>query len=180
MAGAPVELTSLADLPAVAEPDETGETFRDNARLKALFYDRHRAASGGAAALTVAEDSGLVIDALGGEPGVHSARFLGADATYAQRFDQILCRLGAGQSRTARFVCALCAVRDGQVVFETQGAVEGEIAPAPSGAAGFGYDPIFYYPAYGSTLAEVSEDEKLRVAHRGQAFRALRSWIRSS
>jgi XTP/dITP diphosphohydrolase len=177
LAGAPVELTSLADLPAVAEPYEAGETFRENAQLKALFYDRHRAASGAPVGLTVAEDSGLVVDGLGGEPGVRSARFLGADATYAQRFDEILRRLSGGHTRTARFVCALCAVRDGQIVFETEGTVEGEIAAAPSGAAGFGYDPIFYFPPYGCTLADVNEEDKLRVAHRGEAFRALRSWL---
>lgn len=176
LSGVPVELSSLADIPPVAEPDETGDTFRDNARLKAIYYDRHRAAHG-APALTVAEDSGLVVDGLDGEPGVRSARFLGADATYTQRFDEILRRLGTDRPRTARFVCALCVVRDGAVVFETEGTVEGEIAEAPSGTSGFGYDPIFYFPPYGSTLAEVSEEDKLRVAHRGEAFRAFRSWL---
>jgi XTP/dITP diphosphohydrolase len=173
LSGTPVDLCSLADLPAVPEPEETGETFRDNARLKALYYDRQHAQP----MLTVAEDSGLVIDGLDGEPGVRSARFLGPDATYAQRFDEILRRLGTDRSRRARFVCALCAVRDGTIVFETEGTVEGEIASAPSGSAGFGYDPIFYFPPYGSTLAEVSESEKLRIAHRGQAFRAFRAWL---
>lgn len=177
LAGTAVELTSLADLPPIAEPEETGETFAENARLKALYYDRHRAAAGAPAALTVAEDSGLVVDALGGEPGVRSARFLGADASYQSRFDEILRRLGGGQPRTARFVCALCAVRDGTVVFETEGRVEGEIAHAPGGQAGFGYDPIFFFPPFGSTLAEVTEEEKLRVAHRGEAFRALGRWL---
>ena len=173
LAGTPADLWSLADLPAVPEPEETGETFRDNARLKALYYDRQHAQP----MLTVAEDSGLVIDGLDGEPGVRSARFLGPDATYAQRFEEILRRLGTERSRRARFVCALCAVRDGSIVFETEGTVEGEIASAPSGSAGFGYDPIFYFPPYGSTLAEVSEPEKLRIAHRGQAFREFRAWL---
>ena len=177
LAGAPVDLRSLADLPAVPEPDETGDTFRDNARLKARYYDRQNPPHVAEPVLTVAEDSGLVIDGLGGEPGVRSARFLGADATYAQRFDEILRRLGADRSRRARFVCALCVVRNGEIVFETEGTVEGEIAAAPSGTAGFGYDPIFYFPPYGSTLADVTEEEKLRVAHRGEAFRAFRSWL---
>jgi XTP/dITP diphosphohydrolase len=177
LAGAPVDLRSLADLPAVPEPDETGDTFRDNARLKARYYDRQNPPHVAEPALTVAEDSGLVIDGLGGEPGVRSARFLGADATYAQRFDEILRRLGTERSRRARFVCALCVVRDGEIVFETEGTVEGEIAAAPSGTAGFGYDPIFYFPPYGSTLADVTEEEKLRIAHRGEAFRAFRSWL---
>jgi XTP/dITP diphosphohydrolase len=173
LSGTPVDLRSLADLPAVPEPEETGDTFRENARLKALYYDRQHAEP----RLTVAEDSGLVIDGLDGEPGVRSARFLGPDATYAQRFEEILRRLGTNRSRRARFVCALCAVRDGTIVFETEGTVEGEIAAAPSGTAGFGYDPIFYFPPYGSTLADVSEPEKLRIAHRGQAFRAFRDWL---
>jgi XTP/dITP diphosphohydrolase len=177
LAGAPVDLRSLADLPAVPEPDETGDTFRDNARLKARYYDRQNPPHVAEPALTVAEDSGLVIDGLGGEPGVRSARFLGADATYAQRFDEILRRLGTERSRRARFVCALCVVRDGEIVFETEGTVEGEITAAPSGTAGFGYDPIFYFPPYGSTLADVTEEEKLRIAHRGEAFRAFRSWL---
>jgi XTP/dITP diphosphohydrolase len=183
LSGAPVELSSLADLPDVAEPEETGGTFRDNARLKALYYDRHRAAHSGSSGrdqprvLTVAEDSGLVIDGLDGEPGVRSARFLGAEASYAQRFDEILRRLGTDRSRRARFVCALCVVRNGEIVFETEGTVEGEIAQAPSGTAGFGYDPIFYFPPYGSTLADVTEAEKLRVAHRGEAFRAFATWL---
>jgi XTP/dITP diphosphohydrolase len=177
LAGAPVDLRSLADLPAVPEPDETGDTFRDNARLKARYYDRQNPPHVAEPALTVAEDSGLVIDGLGGEPGVRSARFLGADATYAQRFDEILLRLGTERSRRARFVCALCVVRDGEIVFETEGTVEGEITAAPSGTAGFGYDPIFYFPPYGSTLADVTEEEKLRIAHRGEAFRAFRSWL---
>jgi XTP/dITP diphosphohydrolase len=178
LAGAPVDLRSLADLPAVPEPDETGDTFRDNARLKARYYDRQNPPHVAEPALTVAEDSGLVIDGLGGEPGVRSARFLGADATYAQRFDEILRRLGTERSRRARFVCALCVVRDGEIVFETEGTVEGEITAAPSGTVGFGYDPIFYFPPYGSTLADVTEEEKLRIAHRGEAFRAFRSWLK--
>jgi XTP/dITP diphosphohydrolase len=127
----------------------------------------------------VAEDSGLVIDALDGEPGVRSARFLRPDATYPERFAEIFRRLEARpeRPRTARFVCALALVRDGKVVYETTGTVEGEIARAARGSAGFGYDPIFYYPPYDSTLAEVTEEEKLRVAHRGQAFRSLARWL---
>jgi len=130
--------------------------------------------------LVVAEDSGLVIDALEGEPGVRSARFLRPDATYAERFAEIFRRLEQvpQRPRTARFVCALAVVRDGVVVFETTGRIEGEIAREPRGDRGFGYDPIFYYPPYGSTLAEVTEEEKLRVAHRGEAFRSLAKWLK--
>jgi XTP/dITP diphosphohydrolase len=172
-----VDLLGLGDLPPIEEPVETGATFHDNARLKALYYAAHASRTLQPTATTVAEDSGLVIDALGGEPGVHSARYLGADATYAKRFAEILSRLRT-QPRpwTARFVCALAVVERGDIVFETAGVVEGEITE-PRGSAGFGYDPIFYYPAFGKTLAEVEEADKLSVAHRGAAFRALKTWL---
>lgn len=183
LADARVELLSLADRPAVAEPEETGDTFQDNARQKALFYDRHVTEPMGWAfqpTLTVAEDSGLVVDALDGEPGVRSARFLRPDATYPERFEEILRRLGdrPGAPRTARFICAMSVVLGGEIVFETTGTVEGEIAERPRGSAGFGYDPLFYFPPYGCTLGEVSNEQKLEVAHRGQAFRALAGWLR--
>jgi XTP/dITP diphosphohydrolase len=196
LADAPVELVGLDALPPIQEPEETGQTFQANAALKALHYDRAASAIRRklqvvaamdssfnvrrTTNLVVAEDSGLVVDALDGQPGVRSARFLRPDASYPERFAEILRRLDArpGRPRTARFVCAVAVVRDGTVVFETTGTVEGEIARAPRGNAGFGYDPIFYYPPYGSTLAEVSEDEKLRVAHRGEAFRSLAKWLK--
>jgi XTP/dITP diphosphohydrolase len=176
LADASIELVGLDTFLPIEEPEETGDTFEANARLKALYYER---IAGAPCDLTVAEDSGLVIDALDGEPGVRSARFLRPDATYPERFAEIFRRLDARplNTRAARFVCALAVVRKGGVVFETTGTVEGEIAREARGEAGFGYDPIFYYPAYGTTLAEVTEDEKLRVAHRGQAFRALARWL---
>jgi XTP/dITP diphosphohydrolase len=169
----PCDLLTLADLPPVAEPEETGPTFADNARLKARYYAAHTGL------LTVAEDSGLSIDALDGEPGVHSARYLRPDASYQERFEAILAGLAAlpDSPRSARFVCAV-AVADGDaIVFETTGVVDGEIAAAPAGGGGFGYDPIFHYPPYGATLAEVPAEAKLAVAHRGRAFRALAAWL---
>jgi XTP/dITP diphosphohydrolase len=171
-----VDLVSLADIPPVPEPEETGRTFEENARLKARYYAEH------AQLPTVAEDSGLVIDAMDGEPGVHSARFLGATATYQERFAEIYRRLSARPAapRTARFVCALAFVRDGRVAFETTMSVEGEIADRPSGGGGFGYDPIFYFPPYHSTLADVDQQAKLAVAHRGKAFRAFAAWLAGS
>ena len=179
--GAAVELITLADLPRIEEPEETGATFADNARLKARHYANEAAAHlNDPTLLTVAEDSGLCVDALDGEPGVTSARFLRADASYQERFDEIHRRLAArpDRARTARFICALAAVRGGDVVFETTGTVEGEISPQPRGTHGFGYDPIFLYPPYGRTLAEVNDELKLRVAHRGHAFRKLAEWLR--
>jgi XTP/dITP diphosphohydrolase len=170
---ASIEVIGLDAFPPVAEPEETGDTFEANARLKALHYAAHTKQ------LTVAEDSGLEIDALDGEPGVRSARFLGVDASYEERFAEILRRLDGRpeRPRTARFVAALAVVDRGNVLFETRGTVEGEIAAAPRGEAGFGYDPIFFYPPYGCTLAEVTERRKIAVAHRGQAFRALAEWL---
>ncbi len=179
LAGAPVTLLSLADLPPIEEPEETGRTFEENARLKALYYDARAAGAEGGPTLTVAEDSGLVIDALDGEPGVHSARFMGADASYSDRFREIYRRLAERPDRPhiARFVCALALVCGGRVLSETTGVVEGEIARTPSGSGGFGYDPIFYYPAYAATLADVTQAQKSAVAHRGYAFRALGEWL---
>ncbi len=176
MAGVAVRLTSLADLPSIEDPDETGTTLEENARLKAHYYC---ARSG---LWTVAEDSGLVIDALGGEPGVRSARYLRADATYPERFADIYRRLDSRREapRSARFVAALASVEDGRITYETTGVVEGRIADAPRGSGGFGYDPIFFYPPYGRTLAEVTEPEKIAVAHRGIAFRRFAEWIRSN
>src|SRR5262245_44451659 len=174
MAGAPVQLLSLADLPPVDEPEETGDTFEENARLKARYYAER------SGLWTVAEDSGLVIDALGGEPGVRSARFLRPDATYPERFAEIFARLGAqpAQPRTARFVAAVASGESRRIVYESTGVVEGEITGAPKGSGGFGYDPIFSYPPYGRTLAEVSDAEKIAVAHRGIAFRAFAQWVK--
>ena len=164
----PLRLLTLSDWPPIDEPAETGRTFRENAALKA----RHYAAATGL--LTVAEDSGLEIDALGGAPGIESARFGGADTPYPRKFALIYDALrAAGRVESpARFVCALALVDGDRVIFEARGTVEGRIAPAPKGEGGFGYDPIFFYPPFGCTLAEAA-DRKSAVSHRGQAFRAL-------
>ena len=169
--GLPLEIVTLPDLAPVAEPDETGRTFAENARQKAAAY--HRAAG----MPTVAEDSGLAIDALGGRPGVESARYPGA--TYADKFANLYRELAPHpRPWTARFVCALAFVDAGPApVFECEATVEGEIAPAPAGSHGFGYDPIFFYPPYGATLGEVDDARKLAVAHRGKAFRQFRAWL---
>ncbi len=174
LADAPVELVSLDQFSGVVEPDETGATFAENARLKALYYNQ---ATGLPA---VADDSGLVIDALGGEPGVHSARWHGDH--YPTKFAVIYGRLkdqGLGTS-PARFVAHIAVADGGHVRFEATGVVEGLIAPEPRGEHGFGYDPIFYYPAYGCTLGQVEGARKAAVSHRGQAFRQLVDWIRSN
>jgi XTP/dITP diphosphohydrolase len=186
LADAPVDLLGLADFAPVPEPDETGATFEENARLKALYYDDRIFPSAPDAAdtrpCTVAEDSGLVVDGLDGEPGVRSARFLRPDASYPERFAEIFRRLAEhpDRPRTARFVAALAVARGGRIVYETTGIIEGEIAAAPAGTGGFGYDPIFHYPPYATTLADVTEEQKLRVAHRGVAFRAFAGWLKTA
>jgi XTP/dITP diphosphohydrolase len=183
LAHLPLEILSLRDFARVPEPEETGTTFAESARLKAEYYDAEVTQPAALVQcgplLTVAEDSGLVVDALDGEPGVRSARFLRPDATYPERFAEIQRRLTARPSppRTARFICAVAVVRAGMLVYETTGIVEGEIALEARGTAGFGYDPIFYYPPYGRTLGETTEEEKARVAHRGDAFRKLAGWL---
>ena len=170
--GAPIELVTLADYPPVEPPEETGRTFAENAQLKARFYATHTGE------LTVAEDSGLEIDALDGAPGVESARFGGAGSTYPQKFTLLYDALRRKRTATspARFVCALALAKDGDLLFQTRGTVEGEIAPEPKGTGGFGYDPIFFYPPYGCTLAEAG-DRKSAVSHRGEAFGRLRSYL---
>jgi XTP/dITP diphosphohydrolase len=174
LADVPVELITLAAWPGLTAPDETGTTFEENARAKALHY---AAATG---ALTVAEDSGLEVDALDRAPGVASARFGGVDTSYPDKFALIYDALRARGSidSTARFVCALALARGDRVLFETRGTVEGTIAPEPKGRGGFGYDPIFFYPPFGQTLAEAG-DRKAAVSHRAVAFRALAAFLRS-
>jgi XTP/dITP diphosphohydrolase len=169
--GLPLVLSSLSAFPAMTEPEEHGATFAENARDKARHYARQTRL------LTVAEDSGLEIDALDGAPGVQSARFPGA--TYPEKFArlfQMMDERGAQES-AARFVCALALARGDDVIFETTGVVEGMITRAPRGAGGFGYDPIFVYPPIGKTLAEVTPSEKAAVSHRGRAVRALRDFL---
>jgi XTP/dITP diphosphohydrolase len=177
--GLPFDLVTLAEWPQVTAPEETGLTFEENARAKALYY---AAATG---ELTVAEDSGLAIDALDGAPGVESARYGGADTSYPDKFQLIYRALRArgttdrlDTAGSARFICAVALAKGDRVLFDTRGTVEGRIAPEPRGDDGFGYDPIFFYPPYGQTLAEAG-DRKAAVSHRGQAFRALAAFLQS-
>jgi XTP/dITP diphosphohydrolase len=172
LTGAGIDIVTLADIEPLPEPEESGATFWENARIKALAYSK------GAGLVSVAEDSGLVIDAMNGQPGVLSARFLGPEASYPDRFAQIFRRL-EGKPRSARFVTALAVARGNEILFETETAIDGEIAPTAAGANGFGYDPIFWYPPMNRTTAELSDDEKAAVSHRARAFRDLRRWMNS-
>jgi XTP/dITP diphosphohydrolase len=169
----PIELLTLADVPAIPEPEENHSTFWQNAREKAAAY-------AGASGLTVvAEDSGLEIAALGNEPGVHSARFLGPDVPYPVRFSEIYRRLASeGRRRDARFVTALAAARPDEVLFETEAWIDGAISDRPAGDRGFGYDPIFFYRPLRKTTGEMTLEEKTAVSHRARAFRDFARWLR--
>jgi XTP/dITP diphosphohydrolase len=165
--GVGCELVTLADIDPIAEPEENAATFWENARIKALAYAR------GSGLMAVAEDSGLEIDAMNGEPGVLSARFMGAATPYPERFEEIFRRLD-GRDRTARFVTALAVAKGHEILFETETTIEGEIAHAAAGAHGFGYDPIFWYPPFRQTTAQLTDPVKAIVSHRARAFRDLR------
>jgi XTP/dITP diphosphohydrolase len=169
----PVELKTLKEFPGIETPEETGSTFAENAREKALHY------ANTTGLLTMAEDSGFEVDALDGAPGIYSARYLRPDATYPERFAVLYEQLAARGSttRTARFVSAVALAAGGNVLFETTGLVEGEIAAEPAGGGGFGYDPIFRYLPYGKTFGEVGAEQKLAVSHRGHALRAMRTHL---
>lgn len=172
----PCTLLSLADLAhPIAPPDESGETCADNAMLKASAYAK-------AAGLPcLAEDSGFEVDALGGAPGVRSARVPGGDD--AARNAWVYAQLDAIGSRVsgARFVSVLALSRaDGTILHVAEGEVTGQIAPQPRGTNGFGYDPMLFYPPAERTFAEMSADEKAAVSHRGQAARLMHDWLRAN
>ena len=169
--GVPVRLVTLTDCAPVAEPEETGATFGENARMKARYY---ATATG---LVSVADDSGLEIDALDNAPGVHSARWHGSDYPAKFRKIQELFRERSVTGSTARFVCHIAVARGNALLFEARGIVEGQIAAEPRGTNGFGYDPIFFYPPFGCTLAELDSARKSSVSHRGKAFAALREWL---
>ncbi len=173
--GLPWRVLAPRDLGIVASPEETGATFVENARLKARHYAR---ASG---ELSLADDSGLSVDALGGAPGLFTSRFAGPGASDEQRYRLLLDRLrGVPPARRgARFTCALALVEAGgeRVLFEVEEHVEGFIAEEPRGALGFGYDPVFVYPPSGGTFAQMAPADKDRVSHRGRAFARLRAFL---
>ncbi len=174
--GLPFHLLSLNDIHLDLEVEETGTTFAENAQLKALAYAR---ASG---MLTLADDSGLEIDALGGAPGVYSARFAGKETPYEERFRLLLEQLKGlpMEQRTARFSCAIVLAEPSGYYRTVEGTLEGVIADAPRGQYGFGYDPIFFIPELGKTSAELTPEQKNRVSHRGRAAQLaaalLKNW----
>jgi XTP/dITP diphosphohydrolase len=173
VAGLPFRVLSPADFGMRAAPEETGASFIENAILKARHYAR---TSG---RLTVADDSGLSVDALDGGPGLYSSRFGGEGASDADRNRLLLAKLQGvpAERRGARFTSAVAVARGDGLLFQTVASVEGRIAEAPCGPNGFGYDPLFFYPPFGRTFGEVAPEEKARVSHRGQAFARLREFL---
>jgi XTP/dITP diphosphohydrolase len=164
---APVEIELLPDYREIPECVEDGATFEENALIKARHYGGH------ASGLLFADDSGLAVDALGGAPGVYSARFSGQHGNDEANNRLLLEKLRGVKNRTARFVCAIALVEGELVRGIFRGEVEGTILDGPRGSAGFGYDPLFYYPPFGCTFGEASDEQKFSVSHRGQALRAM-------
>jgi len=171
-----INIDLLSGFDQLAPFDESAPTFAENAAGKALYY------SGFAQEPVVADDSGLVVPALDGAPGVHSARYAGPHASDAERVGKLLRELRAtgNGDRRARFVCVIALARYGQAWCVLSAVAEGEILDEPRGAGGFGYDPIFYFPPLKKTFAEMSGEEKNLHSHRGKAFRKLRDFLLSS
>jgi XTP/dITP diphosphohydrolase len=171
--GLPFRVLGPHDLGLFTAPEETGTTFLENATLKALYY------AGLSDCLTVADDSGLSVDALDGGPGLYSSRFGGEGATDLDRNRLLLQRLDGlpAEKRKARFTSAVVVARKETVLFQAQESVDGSIAEEMRGSHGFGYDPLFFYPPFGKTFGEVPHDEKDRVSHRGKAFARLREFL---
>jgi XTP/dITP diphosphohydrolase len=162
-----IDIEPLAGMQSIAAPEETGATFEENAAIKAAYYSRF------APGPLFADDSGLEVDALSGAPGVFSARYAGDGASDAANNALLLARLAGNPQRTARFVCVIALAENGMVTATFRGAVEGEILHEPRGPAGFGYDPLFYYPRFDASFGEVDDERKFSVSHRGNALRSL-------
>jgi XTP/dITP diphosphohydrolase len=157
-------VVAVETVPPVPAPEETGATFEENAVLKALYYAKF------CDGLVFAEDSGLVVDALSGAPGIHSARFAGPEASDVDNNRLLLEKMQGIQDRSARFVSVIALAQGAQIVANFRGEVEGEILLAPRGENGFGYDPLFYYPPFGCAFGEASLESKMQVSHRGRAL----------
>lgn len=165
------EIVSLKEAGINAEAVEDGQSYEENALIKA------RAAARYTDAIVLADDSGLEIDYLGGEPGIYSARYMGEDTPYSVKNKNLMDRLAGvpDELRTARFVCAIAAVLPDGRELTVRGVIEGRIGYAEAGENGFGYDPIFYVPEFGKTTAQLSPEEKNRVSHRGRALERMKA-----
>ncbi|HEV2094894.1 MAG TPA: RdgB/HAM1 family non-canonical purine NTP pyrophosphatase [Chthoniobacterales bacterium] len=174
--GAGFQIDDLLQLPELGSVDETGASFEENAKLKALCV------SAKFPGLVMADDSGLEVDALGGAPGIRSARYAGELATDKENIAKLLGNLWGlpkVRPRSARFRCALALARQGRIVGTFEGVVEGTIVSKPRGGCGFGYDPIFLPEGFDRTFAELPATEKNRISHRARAIEALRAALRA-
>jgi XTP/dITP diphosphohydrolase len=162
-----IEIELLPGFKLLPPAVEDGSTFEENAIRKALHYSPH------VTGMLFADDSGLEVEALDGAPGVYSARFSGVHATDDSNNRLLLEKLRGGANRNARFVCAIALVEGERVIGVYHGAVEGTILDEPRGTGGFGYDPLFYCPAFGCTFGQATAEQKLSLSHRGQAMRAM-------
>jgi XTP/dITP diphosphohydrolase len=171
LGGAGLRLLTLDDLRIAADAEETGDTFAENARIKAEHYSRLSGLD------TLGDDSGLEVRALGGRPGVRSARYAGQGAGDGERIATLLAEMADAVDRRARFVSAVCLARAGAALASFIGTAEGEILRQGRGADGFGYDPVFLYPPLGRTFAELALEEKNRVSHRSRALAQVREFI---
>jgi len=166
-----IELEPLPGIKSIVAPQETGVTFEENACIKASYY------SSFAPGPLFSDDSGLEVDALGGEPGVYSARYAGEHATDDENNRLLLQRLGETAGRKARFVCVIALAEAGRIVRTFRGTVEGEILREARGPGGFGYDPLFYYAPFGCSFGEVDGERKFAVSHRGNALRSMLEYL---
>jgi non-canonical purine NTP pyrophosphatase (RdgB/HAM1 family) len=169
----PLRIDPLPDFDRLPTFEESAETFAENAAGKALHYSR------GVSEYVLADDSGLVVPALGGEPGVRSSRYAGPECDAGRNIVKLLAALEGktGAEREARFVCVLALARGGRALAVVSASVDGTTLEAPRGSGGFGYDPVFYYQAAGKTFAELPAGEKNRVSHRGRAFEKLAAFL---
>ena len=175
LADLPVEIYSMKEAGISVEIDENGKTFEENAKIKAQTV----AGCTDGGTIVLADDSGLEVDALNGEPGVYSARYMGEDTSYDIKNNEILRRMDGvpDEKRTARFVCAIAAVFPDGGEEVTLGVIEGRVAYEIKGEHGFGYDPIFYLPEYGCTTAELPPEKKNEISHRGRGLQQMRKRI---
>ena len=162
-----IDVEPVPNLKAIEAPEETGATFEENAKLKAVYY------SAFAPGPVFADDSGLEVYALNSEPGVYSARYAGPEAHDSDNNALLLRRMEDKSDRSARFVCVIALAESGVVKATFRGVVEGQILREARGPNGFGYDPLFYYPPFGCTFGEASDEQKFSASHRGQALLAM-------
>jgi XTP/dITP diphosphohydrolase len=171
------QVESLPALSSIPPCDETGATFEENAIQKALYYSKHCDRGLDQESYLFVDDSGLEVTALGGSPGVYSARFAGPNATDAANNQLLLDRMRGVNDRTARFVCVVALAESGRLVRTFRGEVAGEVVTAPLGSNGFGYDPVFFYQPFGYTFGQAPLERKMEVSHRSRALQAMRDYL---